>query len=271
MHIVRSAALSMIIASLPALACAESRIDTTAELVTAVREGAEGETIEVAAGTYRLATPLELKAKMTLKGAGIDKTILTHTKNRQPSTRTLPDPEMTMDGLDTDAYLIRLKKDTAGITVSDMTLQAPQLHGAIFGWFNTDLHLHHLRIKETLWSGVRTFGMKNAKIHDNEFIDTGGRWEKGQPGVNGGITGGAIFAVWMEDSEIFNNRFTRTKMLQNAVITASRYDKESAAASTTTRSKPTSQLSSPLRTMRIWRLTTTSSTELFPSRSTQAG
>jgi hypothetical protein len=42
-------------------------------------------------------------------------------------------------------------------------------------------------------------------------VDAGGRWENGQPGVNGGITGGAIFAVWMSQSEIFNNRFIRTR------------------------------------------------------------
>jgi len=76
------------------------------------------------------------------------------------------------------------------VTISDMTLHGPQLHGAIFSWFHTGLHLHHLRLKETLWSGLRTFGMKKAKIHDCEFVDAGGRWDKGQPGVKGGITGG---------------------------------------------------------------------------------
>jgi Right handed beta helix region len=92
-----------------------------------------------------------------------------------------------------------------------MTLGGPQLHGAIFAWFPTGLHLHHVRIKETLWSGLRTFGMQKAKIHDCEFVDAGGRWDKGQPGVKGGITGGGIFATWMSDCEIYDNRFVRTK------------------------------------------------------------
>ena len=61
------------------------------------------------------------------------------------------------------------------------------------------------------WAGATTFGLHGSKIHDCEFIDAGGRWEKGQPGVKGGITGGAIFSVWMADTEIFNNRFTRTQ------------------------------------------------------------
>lgn len=206
-----SATILILLTSSPTLAFAQRPVATTEALVAAVRNGAEGATIQIAAGTFKLNATLELKAHMTLKGAGMGQTILTNTKAWKPSTKTLPDPEMKLEGLDTDAYLIRIKHDTAGVTISDMTLYAPELHGAIFSWFHTDLHLHHLRIKETLWSGVRTFGMQKAKIHDCEFIDSGGRWDNGQPGVKGGITGGAIFAIWMRDSEIFNNRFLRAR------------------------------------------------------------
>lgn len=211
MQAVRYTALLTIVVSSPTFVFAATPVNNTASLVAAVRDGAEGSTIEIAAGTFELEAPLEMKAKMTLKGSGLDKTIITHTKGWKPSTKTLPDPEMKLEGLDTDAYLIRLKRDTAGITVSDLTLHAPQLHGAIFGWFNTDLRLQRLRVKETRWCGLRTFGMKGAKIHDCEFIDAGGRWERGEPGIKGGITGGAIFAIWMADCEIFDNRFVRTR------------------------------------------------------------
>ena len=112
----------------------------------------------------------------------------------------------------TRAYLVRLRDKAAGITISDLTLRGPQLHGAIYGWENHDLHLHHLRIQDTLWTGIRTFLMKVAKIHDCEFMDAGGRWERGEPGLKGGITGGAIFAIWMADSEIAHNRFVRTQL-----------------------------------------------------------
>jgi len=195
----------------PTFVLAGRPVMTADALVAAVRDGAEGDMIEIASGTFELDAPLDLRANMTLKGAGMDKTILTHTKSRKPSTKSLPDPEMTLDGLDTDAYLIRIKRDTAGVTISDMTLHGPQLHGAIFSWFHTGLHLHHLRIKETLWSGLRTFGMQKAKIHDCEFLDAGGRWDKGQPGVKSGNTGGGIFACWMSDCDIFDNRFVRTQ------------------------------------------------------------
>jgi len=196
---------------LPASVFANEPVKSSAELIAAVRDAAEGATIKIAAGRFELAAPLELKSRMTLRGSGIDKTILTHTPSRQAAADSLPDPEMKLEGLDTDAYLLRLPRDSQGITVSDMTLVGPHLHGAIFAWFPSDLELHHLRIQETMWSGVRTFGMKNAKIHDCEFIDAGGRWEKGKPGTKGGITGGAIFAIWMADSEVFDNRFQRTR------------------------------------------------------------
>ena len=186
-------------------------VNTTAALVAAVNDGVEGATIDIAPGTYELAAPLEPKTGMTLKGAGMDKTILTPAASWKPSTKTLPDPEMKTKGLDSQAYLIRMKEKAARITISDMTLRGPQVHGAIYGWENQDAELHHLRIQDTLWTGIRSFLMKGAKIHDCEFIDAGGRWDKGVPGEKGGITGGAIFVVWIADSEIAHNRFVRTQ------------------------------------------------------------
>lgn len=193
---------------LPAFA---ALVDSAESLVAAVRDGAEGATIEIAAGTYELAAPLVIKHGMSIKGAGIDKTILTHTAAWERSTQSLPDPEMRREGLDTGAYLLRLQDKAQNITISDLTLRGPKLHGAIFGWDNKGLHLHHLRIQDFLWSGVRTFLMHGAKIHDCQFIDAGGRWERGKPGEKGGITGGGIFAIWMADCEIADNRFTRTQ------------------------------------------------------------
>jgi nitrous oxidase accessory protein len=91
---------------------AAAAISDAAALVAAVRDGAEGTTIEIAPGRYELDATLELKSGMTLKGAGMDKTILTHTASWKPSTKALPDPETRFDGLDTDAYLIRIRRDT---------------------------------------------------------------------------------------------------------------------------------------------------------------
>lgn len=187
------------------------KVSTVADLVKAVRECPEGTTIEIGPGIYELEAQLELKSGMTLKGAGVDKTIITHTVGWKPSTDSLPDPEMTLKGLDTQAYLIRLKDNATDIALSDLTLRGPQLHGAIFGWGNKNLQLQRLRIVDFLWSGVRTFLMRNAKIHDCEFVDAGGRWKQGKPGEKGGITGGAIFATWSTDTEVAHCRFVRTQ------------------------------------------------------------
>jgi nitrous oxidase accessory protein len=218
----RHAVAFLVLALTPALAFAAPPVKTATELVAAVKAAKEGDTIELAAGPFELDATLELKAKMTLKGAGMDKTTLTHTTGWKPSTKALPDPEMRLEGLDTDAYLIRIKRDTSGVTISDMTLHCPQLHGAVFAWFHKELHLHHLRIKETLYSGLRTFGMQKAKIHDCEFVDAGGRWDKGQPGVKGGNTGGGIFACWMADCDIHDNRFTRAHVITSVAADAQR-------------------------------------------------
>ncbi len=45
--------------------------------------------------------------------------------------------------MDTRAYLVRLKDRAAGVTISDLTLRGPQVHGAIHGWENKDLHVYH--------------------------------------------------------------------------------------------------------------------------------
>lgn len=187
-------------------------VATVTALVEAVQNAKAGDTIELAAGTFELEAPLDLKTGVTLKGAGMERTILTHAAGWKPSTKTLPDPEMTTKGLDTTAYLIRLRDQATHITISDLTLRGPQLHGAIYGWDNQNIHLHHLRVQDTLWAGIRTFLLKHSKINDCEFIDAGGRWERGEPGLKGGITGGAIFSVWMADTEIAHNRFLRTQM-----------------------------------------------------------
>lgn len=187
-------------------------VTTTDELVAAVNEGKEGATIKVAEGTYELSGPLRPKAGMTITGAGSGKTILTHTPDWKPSHEMLPDSEADMKRINTEAYLVRLEDKAAGITISELTLRAPQLHGAIFGTGNENLHLHHLRIEDTLYCGIRTFASRGARIHDCEFVDAGGKWKRdGIPGTDGGISGGAIFVTWMTDSEIAHNRITRTK------------------------------------------------------------
>lgn len=188
-----------------------AQINTVAELVDAVNNGATNSTVIVEAGTYNLTAPLAPKAGMTIKGAGIGQTIIQGASSWVPSTSTLPDPEITTTGLDSYAYLFRLGYGLTNITISDMTLKGPQLHGAIFANDNDNLTLERISVVDFLWSGFRLFRIDGGNIHDCDFTDAGGRWSNGSPGTTGGINGGAIFATFMGTTDIWNNRFTRTQ------------------------------------------------------------
>lgn len=195
------------------LACvgADIEVHHTDDLQRAVTDQPPGTTIRVAAGRYELTQPLRLKSGMTLAGSGMNSTVLTHAPAWRPSTSTLPDPEMKTKGMDTDAFLICIENKAADVSISDLTLDGPAMHGAIYGFGITRLQLQRLQIQNTLWTGVRTFGLRHSRIADCTFLDAGGRWKRGgQPGTDGGITGGAIFSVWMSDTEICHNRFLRT-------------------------------------------------------------
>ncbi|MEO0416959.1 MAG: right-handed parallel beta-helix repeat-containing protein, partial [Verrucomicrobiota bacterium] len=171
----------------------------------------EGEVIELAAGEYQLTESLVVRGGVSLRGAGAGKTIIRPAPTWVPSTQSLPDPEVKIKGLDSSAYLIRLEDKAENIAISHLTLEGPAVHGAIFGFGNQQVELHHLHIENVLYCGIRSLGWKQANIHDCEFVDAGGKWKRGGvPGVDGGICGGAIFVTWISDSEIWNNRISRT-------------------------------------------------------------
>ena len=194
---------------------AAQRVASVEALVAAVAEAKSGAVIELAAGTFKLTQPLDLKTGVALKGAGIGKTIITHAEGWRANPATLPDAETAHEKFDRTGYLLRCANDAKDIAVSGMTLTGPQMHGAIFGFANEGLHFHDLRLADFMYCGIRTYAMKRAKIHDCTFVDAGQRWEKGKPGVKGGNTGGGIFAIWMSDTEIWNNRFLVTKTAPN--------------------------------------------------------
>lgn len=186
-------------------------VQTVEELQAAVAQAKEGTVVELAAGTFTLPGPLELKSGVTLRGAGMDRTILTPTADWKPATASLPDPEVKRQGLDERAYLLRLSDQATGITIADLTLRGPRLHGGVFAWQNAELTLTRVRFQEFRWCGLRTFGLKRSQVQHCEFIDAGGRWAQGMPGVKGGVSGGAIFATWTQDCDISHNRFRRTR------------------------------------------------------------
>lgn len=198
-----------------AMAATAQSVSSVESLVKAVAEAKRGAVIELAGGTFKLTQPLDLKSGITLQGAGVGKTIVTHAESWEANPDTLPDSETDHGKFDRTGYLIRCTNDEKDIRVARMTLTGPRMHGAIFGMANEGLHFHDLLIQDFMYCGIRTYAMQKTKIHDCTFVDAGQRWDKGKPGVNGGITGGAIFAIWFKDTEIWNNRFLVTKKAPN--------------------------------------------------------
>ena len=184
---------------------------TTPALIEALASATAGSEIEIAEGRYELNAPLVIPKGVSLRGAGIGKTVLTHSATWKANPATLPDPETKREKFDRSGYLIQLADKADGITLSSMTLTGPQLHGAVFGSGNAKLELRDLRIERFMYAGLRTYSLKQSKIHDCTFVDVGSRWQKGQPGLKGGITGGGIFCIWTQDTEIWNNRFLETR------------------------------------------------------------
>jgi nitrous oxidase accessory protein len=199
----------------PSLLASPVKVNSVASLVAAVRDQPEHTEISIAAGIYRLSAPLDLKTGVRLTGAGIGKTTITNAATWKANSASLPDPETNIEKFDRTGYLIRCVDGAKDISVSGLTLTGPALHGAIFASQNEGLKFSRLRIENFQWSGIRTYSMKRAKIHDCTFVDAGQRWENGKPGLTGGQTGGGIFVIWMADTEIWNNRFLVTKTAPN--------------------------------------------------------
>lgn len=181
--------------ALAAAVPATAQITDVPSLVRAVENGSAGDTVTIGPGTFELTAPLEPKPRMTIRGAGTGQTVLAAQETWRPSTDGLPKSD------DPSAYLFDLS-ETNGVTISDMTLTGPSLHGAIYGEQSRGVALSNLKIERFRWSGIRTRNVSELRVHDCEFVDAGGRF--------GNTTGGALYMHWPVESEFWNNRITRS-------------------------------------------------------------
>lgn len=170
-------------------------VSTSVQLLQAVNYGKVNDTVQLAGGTYIISQSLEPKAGMTIRGSGVEKTIIKGDSAWQPTIENLPNNETP------SSYLINLGDGRNNITISDLSLKGPLLHGAVFGKKPHGLRLYNLHIEDFLWSGIRTFSMANGKIHDNTLVNAAGKikWN-----------GAALFLSWSVDCEFWNNHILKT-------------------------------------------------------------
>ena len=168
-----------------------NQIKDVPSLVAAVTKGNNGDRVLVGPGTFELQEPLIPKPGMSIVGMGEGQTTITAVSRWQPSVDDLPKVE------EPTAYLFRLE-GIPDVTISNMKLTGKNLHGAIYAKDADGLELHHLHLEDFLWSSVRTFSTDNFKVHDNVFVDAGGRY--------GVTTGAALYMNWTKDSEFWHNQ-----------------------------------------------------------------
>lgn len=172
-------------------ACKGITVKNTEELIAAIDASKAGDTIALTSGVFEIPHSLILNSEILLCGQGADKTIVRGQLKWQPSSHSLPKTE------EPNAYLFIVDRQN-NVTIRDMSLQGPNLHGAVYANRGSRLTLAGLEIKDFLWSGVRTFNMKQTRIHDNDFIDAGGRYKN--------TTGGALYDHFPKGCKVWNNR-----------------------------------------------------------------
>ena len=180
---------------------AHAQITSKQALIDAINNGSENDVVTVGAGTFALDSPLQPKPGMVIQGAGVGRTIIMPSDSWTPSDTLLPDADTDHTSVVREAYLFDLGDKTRKVTIKDATLSGEgKLHGILYGNDCDGLELSNLQIRDVIWSGVRTFRMENALIHDVDFLNAGGKFR---------VTGGALYLTWARDSEIWNNRFTK--------------------------------------------------------------
>lgn len=176
-------------------------VSTAAQLMSAVNSGATGDTINIAAGTYALTGTLTPKAKMTIKGAGITKTILQPAASWNPGPAQKVDP-VSVSGITTTAYYFNLAGN-ANITISDMAMDGmKKLHGAVCSNAANFVTIFNVYFHDYTFTGVRLNNAHHAKIHDCEFIN--------MANIGADPEAGAVVFGYLTESEFYNNQFYYT-------------------------------------------------------------
>ena len=177
-------------------------IQTVLKWLDTNRSQSQATTIYIPEGVFDLAKTIRVTtANVTFQGANQERTVLRPSRSFKVGTQRLPDGETVFEEINQNAYLFAVKDDANNTTFESMTMRGANIHGAIFSGRNNGLNVNGLELNNFLWSSIRLFEVRNAKIYNNVLIDAGGQSEG-----NSGITGGAIFATYLKNSEIYKDR-----------------------------------------------------------------
>jgi nitrous oxidase accessory protein len=161
-------------------------------------------TLYLPEGTFDLSKPVKVNTPdITFAGAGLGKTILKNAESFQVGIQGLMDKGIDDSEINRNAYLFTLGQKANNTTFTEMTLTGPTVHGALYGFKADGLVIKNVEFNDFAWSSVRLFNMSRVQISDNVFFDAGGNLEKPD------VTGGAIYATYLSDSEIGNNKISK--------------------------------------------------------------
>ena len=147
-------------------------ISTVSGLVDAATRAKPGDTLTLATGTFELLQALKIPSGVGLRGAGAGKTIITNASSFSPGNAGLDNDEgASVNAVDCSKYLINLGRDTAGFSVTELTLTGTNIPGGICGIALKNVTLSKLEFKSFLWAGARLFVVENLKATDNTFFD----------------------------------------------------------------------------------------------------
>lgn len=153
--------------------------------------------------TFELQSALVPKAGMVLRGCGAARSVLKAAASWLPGTASLPAKD------DPSAYLVRIEK-TDGVQLLNLGFVVPQLHGSIYVASAAGFELANSQLSGGLWAGLRTVSVTDMKIHDNDFLNAGGKV--------GNIVGGSVFTLWPRRSLFWNNRIRQSPGTESSLF-----------------------------------------------------
>lgn len=164
-------------------------------------------TLYLPPGTFEISESVQVGAGIDVLGAGAQKTTLTNAESLTFERADISDSEANVNSVNRAGYLLDFDRDADGSSVYDLTLTGEDMIGGVFADRADDLEIAYSELNRFLYSGIRTYSVTGSEIHNNEFINAGGR--KLNNSGNLGATGGGIFATFHTDAQVYNNDFSR--------------------------------------------------------------